>query len=362
MTASGEVMAKLPAHAELERWYRWLLWAYPAGYRRAHGEEILATLMDSAKPGRRRPARADVADLARGAVRQWFRLPVGLSAAVAAVLAAVVLGAVGAGAGSWLAWQTNELPSDTETLQTTETVAGAPLTATHVDRHDGRDRRLLARGEFGSRAFVSPEQVFPNWTIEAAQARLQADGWTLGRVTKSDSAGSYRGRDSDPYQGAVIQTLEGTRGGHTIHIWAHTDFTPDPAVAGTHLDTAIRTDARSWEPAAWLLGWLVGAVTGWLLTGWATYRLRRQTLPRRLTALTLWLTALGLAAHPTIRLYDTLITHAFTDAGEYPPPYYWVVAPPTAELVGGTLTAGLAILVLAATARKPSVWPTAAAT
>jgi hypothetical protein len=136
MTASGEVMRELPAHVRLERRHRRLLWAYPVGYRRAHGEEILTMLMDSAEPGRCVPARADVVDLARGAVRQWFRLPIGRTAVVAAVLSAVVLGAVGAGVGSWLAWRTaSELPSDTAALQTAEAVAGAAMTAPYVTRH-----------------------------------------------------------------------------------------------------------------------------------------------------------------------------------------------------------------------------------
>ena len=143
MTASGEVMRELPAHVRLERWYRRLLWAYPIGHRRAHGEEILTMLMDSAEPGRCVPARAPNPPRRRGAVRQWFRLPIGRTAVVAAVLSAVVLGAVGAGVGSWLAWQTaSELPSDTAALQTAETVAGAPMTAPYVARMAGRQEPL----------------------------------------------------------------------------------------------------------------------------------------------------------------------------------------------------------------------------
>ena len=371
MTASGEAMRKLPAHSELERWYRCLLWAYPVGYRRAYGEEILAMLMDSAEPGRRRPARADVADLARGAVRQWFRLPVGPSAVVAAVLAAVVLGAVGAAAGSWAAWRTNELPSDTEFLRTVETVAGTPLTAAHVGRSDGP--RELAPG-----ASVSTEQRFPNWTTEAAQERLRADGWTLVHADRSDKVYRFsgsEGRADELYPGAVSHELTLTRGGHLIRIMAVTYPASGPEVAGTYLDTVIRTIGPSWQPAPALLGLLVGAVTGWLLTGWATYRLRRQTLPRRFTVLALWLTALGLAAYPTIGLYSTLITYASTDAPaayqlpettvqvyDAQPPHHWVVREPAAELFGGTLTAGLAILIVAATPRKRTVRPTAAAT
>ncbi|MET8147760.1 hypothetical protein ACIBSW_28550 [Actinoplanes sp. NPDC049668] len=341
MTASGEVMRKQPTHAELERWYRRLLWAYPIGYRRANGEEILAMLMDSAEPGRRRPSRADVADLGRGAVRQWFRLPVGLSTMVAAVLAAVVLGAVGASAGSWLAWQANELPSNATALEITETAAGAPMTAPHVQRLDGRR-------DYWRAVYVSDELSLPNWTIETAQARLRAGGWTLGPVEKS-IPDLYRG---DERLDAVYQVFRATRDGHAVTVYALTDFTPD--LAGTQLNTDVHLAVPSWEPVAILLGWLVGAVAGWLLTGWAGYRLRRRALPRRLAVLTLGLAALGLAAFPTIGLYHTLFKLTFTELGVYgtAPAYCWVVVDPPAMLVGGTLAAGLAILVLAATARQ----------
>ena len=155
MTASGEVMRDLPAHVRLERWYRRLLWTYPIGHRRAHGEEILTMLMDSAEPGRRLPARADVVDLLRGAVRQWLRLPVGLPAMVAAVLAAAVLGAVGAASGSWLAWQTAAMPSDASAVHTAETVRGAPLRAPELGR-DGWLRDPQRGGGFEQQ----PQQTF----------------------------------------------------------------------------------------------------------------------------------------------------------------------------------------------------------
>jgi hypothetical protein len=75
--------------AALERRYRRLLRGYPRSYRRAHGDDLLTTLMDAAEPVRRRPTRADMVDLARGGLRQRFRLPMGVYPMVAAVLAAM---------------------------------------------------------------------------------------------------------------------------------------------------------------------------------------------------------------------------------------------------------------------------------
>jgi hypothetical protein len=49
--------------------YRRLLACYPAWYRRAHEEEMLAVLMTAAPPGKRWPGIAEAADLLWGALR-----------------------------------------------------------------------------------------------------------------------------------------------------------------------------------------------------------------------------------------------------------------------------------------------------
>jgi hypothetical protein len=61
-------------HSSLERWYRRLLAAYPAAYRRRRGDEIVSTLLESAPAGRRRPDRHEVADLVGGGLRERFGL------------------------------------------------------------------------------------------------------------------------------------------------------------------------------------------------------------------------------------------------------------------------------------------------
>lgn len=354
MTASGGVIREQRTHIELERWYRRLLWAYPAGYRRTHGQEILTTLMDSAEPGRRRPARADVADLIRGAIRQWFRLPTGKSAVIAAVLTAMVLGAVGAASASWLAWQTTvELPSDKATVQTAETVGGVPLTTPEVYRYDRP--RTVWRGVTVSAA--QPLSV-PDWSVDDAQERLRAEGWTSEpAATISDSS---RDEGWDERQEKIVQRFQATRG--SLVLTATTVTTP----SGTALSTTRISPAQpKWEPGAILLGWFIGAGTGWVLTGWTMYHLRRRSLPRRLAAFALGITALGFAATSTVSLYGTLAEPVFTDPpGIYPfaPAYRWIVISPAAENVGVALVIGLTILVLAATGRnQTTAQPTATA-
>jgi hypothetical protein len=55
--------------ATLESMYRRLLLTYPGEYRREHEEEILATLVDAAEPGRRRPSLRETRDLLAGGLR-----------------------------------------------------------------------------------------------------------------------------------------------------------------------------------------------------------------------------------------------------------------------------------------------------
>jgi len=67
--ASTRPSSAPPRHGQLARGYRRLLACYPAWYRRAHEEEILAVLMTGAPPGKRRPGIAEAADLLWGALR-----------------------------------------------------------------------------------------------------------------------------------------------------------------------------------------------------------------------------------------------------------------------------------------------------
>jgi hypothetical protein len=53
----------------LERRLRRLLLAYPAGYRRERGAEIVTTLLDTARPGQRVPGAADAVDVVRAGLR-----------------------------------------------------------------------------------------------------------------------------------------------------------------------------------------------------------------------------------------------------------------------------------------------------
>jgi hypothetical protein len=50
----------------LRRRYEWLLVTYPSAYRRAHGDEMLSTLLDAARPDQRLPAPREAVSLLLG--------------------------------------------------------------------------------------------------------------------------------------------------------------------------------------------------------------------------------------------------------------------------------------------------------
>ena len=58
----------------LRRRYQRLLFTYPSAYRRAHGEEMIATLLDAAQPDQQLPAPREVASLLLGGLRTRARL------------------------------------------------------------------------------------------------------------------------------------------------------------------------------------------------------------------------------------------------------------------------------------------------
>ncbi|OLE21565.1 MAG: hypothetical protein AUG44_27165 [Actinobacteria bacterium 13_1_20CM_3_71_11] len=66
--------------ADLERRYRRLLVAYPAGYRERRADEIITTYLDLAAPGQVRPTLADAIDLVASGLRQRFRVPADFAA------------------------------------------------------------------------------------------------------------------------------------------------------------------------------------------------------------------------------------------------------------------------------------------
>jgi hypothetical protein len=89
----------------LERRYRLLLKAYPADYRSARGDEILATLLDRARPGQTFPSIADAVDVFGHALRRRASAELEDAATLAAPWAL----ALAAGIAGYVWWQVEPL-------------------------------------------------------------------------------------------------------------------------------------------------------------------------------------------------------------------------------------------------------------
>ena len=93
----------------LERRYRLLLKAYPADYRAMRGAEIVATLLDNARPGQRVPSLADAADIFGHAMRRRFSPDLEEAAGLAAPWALALI----AGLAGFVWWRVEPLINTT---------------------------------------------------------------------------------------------------------------------------------------------------------------------------------------------------------------------------------------------------------
>lgn len=223
----------------LERHYRRLLLAYPRGFRLRHGDELVTTLLEMAEPGRSRPAAGDGWHLFTSGIRHRFRLPAGRPLArVGVVLAALLLTAFGAAAGSWVSGQMlTALPSDDRV---------AALTAQVVS---GAQRFRAYRSE--SVWDIPAPSVFsvvdaPGWTPGPSRDRLAADGWSVTAIRNLPSAAG----DTQPGGQMFDATRDGVRmrvagyvspGAPTVSV----DFAPVDTAA-TLPATIVGASSRCW--------------------------------------------------------------------------------------------------------------------
>ncbi|HZM80815.1 MAG TPA: hypothetical protein VFC19_34265 [Candidatus Limnocylindrales bacterium] len=98
-----------PMMSPLERRYRLLLKAYPAEYRAVRGDEIVATLLDNARPGQRVPSPADVADILGHALRRRFSPDLQEAAGLAAPWALALI----AGVAGFVWWRVEPMITTT---------------------------------------------------------------------------------------------------------------------------------------------------------------------------------------------------------------------------------------------------------
>ncbi|GIF20090.1 hypothetical protein BJ973_002004 [Actinoplanes tereljensis] len=278
----------------LENQYRRLLLAYPGRYRRAHGSEIVTTLLEMSGDGQTRPSRSDAWHLFVSGLRQRFRLPARPLVWVAAALIVVIGGGFGSAAASWAAEQTfASLPDDTTLMALTHQAAG------------GGD-------EYGSTSSSSPWWTpyvsgvvdRPGWTPEPARQTLAADGWQVGAIRDLGGA-SY---DADPVTGAMVQVpMRGTqfdavRDGRLMRVTGY--VTADRGTISVMVSPA---DTGTMRPLT-LAGVLLGLIGGWLLAAAGAYRLLGQPGPvRRRVAAVLSALAIAALVVPAFAFYINLM-------------------------------------------------------
>ena len=238
--------------------YGALLAAYPARLRRKHGAELIETMLEMSGPGAR-PSRAERGRLVLDGLRERFRPPTRRPLAlVAAVLALLIGGALGAAAGSWLG------TLGYAALPGAEALAQRVLPQPDSPIAGNSDNYLFAEGRI-------PEGMDVRQAAELTRQRLAAEGWTTGPI-----------RSGDGSDGILVN----------LHFTARS--------ADAQLDVYAYPDAngvQSVQIAGWpqrpgayvpltIAGTLLGLIAGWLAGVALAHRIQASRRPRLSTVLT----------------------------------------------------------------------------
>ncbi len=263
----------------LHRGYRLLVRAYPPGRRRT---ELLDTLIEAAPPDRRRPTVRETANLLRHGLRARLGRPGGRGVVVLALLFALVGGFAGAAAANRVVWEAVPgFPAGAELREINETIFPGlqPVSEPNGDGlfFDPMQRsagEVLLWGldedfEF-SDLFLAPPGGFiagdyPAWT-NAARDRLVAAGWQVTEVSPTGATIIATGELDET--GRVFQA---TRDGLALEVNTETNVVDTPA--GQFYASAEMDRLTPWYVSlAGLAGLLLGALGGWLGTGWVSRR------------------------------------------------------------------------------------------
>jgi hypothetical protein len=318
--------------------YRRLLLTYPRSWRRAHGAELVTTLLDAAPPDRTRPTRAEALGLLWGGIRIRCRVR-GTGTACAAILTSVCTAVAVAALGGFLGWQTAPaLPSDAEATRLA-LPALIPGRDTHPQRWD-----FVFSGD--PLDVDSPSSFWLHGTDEYEAGRVYFDIWYPGGAEATTAADVAAARQRLRDAGWRLSANAAHRDGHRIEI---------VATYGTGTSTPVmRVSVMRNRPAAVLplttAGLVAGALTGWLLVA-AAWRRTLRVAPSRRDTTKLLYTVGVLAILPATTMSAAALTLSYLHTDEAVPAW-----------VGYTFTgwhalawAGLLLLLTAwlTTLRKP---------
>ncbi|MFD6564272.1 hypothetical protein [Micromonospora profundi] len=356
----------------LARRYRRLLLCYPRQFRRARGEEVVATFLDLAPPDRTRPTIREVANLFRHGMRCRLGRPNSRSVVVWAALTAIVWGLFAGAFAARLGWETaRPLPSAAEATELFSGVLGQDASG-HVEVDpalfviygqplgSGNLRLLFSpdAGEYQQgRAVVGligPSQVGHQALVESSRAWLRDNGWRVSDVTTRTTVECASCDESTLPRSAVFAAWRGDDVlDLDISLGSSLSAPPKPGVTGHSDETYASAELTRATPAAvkpfGIAGFLLGMVVAWLVFGWASRRTenRGRTL-RVLTAVLFGLAAVTWWAPILLAGPSTLRHHMDEPHPSWHPLWEWLGQPALAPLfVVGT---GAALLALTACA------------
>jgi hypothetical protein len=324
-----------------ERRYRRLLWAYPGPYRRRHGTEIVTTLLELAESGSGRPSRAQALHLVACGIRQRFRLPARRPLAwVAAGLAAIALGGLGAAGGTWLGWRTaTPVPTGAEMRTLTAAMAGS-----------GSEVRVFPWQTAMSGPVVgSTSTGRGSYNADRIRAALSSAGWRVTTFTETTGR-LVVDLSKDPHVEVPTRSVRfrATKDGLSLD----GDSTTVVGGAGYGVDRRITQRMDIWavdtgtvRPLT-IAGLLVGMLAGWLLTAAVTGRTRHSDRAHRTAATVPGILTLAAAVVPALDFYRGLHQVLSYHSGSSP----YIVHSPHGQLPTNLVlaTTSIALLALAA--------------
>jgi hypothetical protein len=253
--------------------YSVLLLAYPARFRRRHGDDLIGTMMDVAGPGGPRPM--DLCHLVIRGIGQRFRVPSGV-ALVAVMSAALIAGGFSAAATSWVAAHAQDpAPS-------VASIVGAvvPLEETDHDNDVTTADLVVAPG-------ADPAAV-----VNLVGDYLRNVGWAVSPWVASDSV---EARDGD-----LRLRAQGVGGS----VYVYVTRAADPAYF-----------------AATVAGLVIGALAGWLFAAAFAYRI--VDARRRFAAVSAG-TGLILLAVPAAVVYLAFAMLVWFSRGDEVRSLFWI--------------------------------------
>ncbi len=269
---------------ELSRRYQRLIRVYPPGDRR---DELLDTLLEGAPDGRRRPPLGEAVNLVRFGARARLGRPRSAGVVVVAVFVAMVGAFLGAAGAARLSWEiAPALPFGAEAAELTSTVFpgmtvwGGGDAGPFVERPDGEGIEY-GHADYWVKHTAATRDIAG--FAEAARQRLEAAGWQIRSDVRPDvDRGSEPTPEEEQYTRAFWATRDGLVLDFSIFYWPGRPWYDSDGAAMFQLSRA--------EPPhvllATVLGALLGAMAGWLLTGWVS----RRTEPSRVLTAAVTLT------------------------------------------------------------------------